>query len=91
MLGSKGDPYRVTLTDAKRKCQCIDHRIRCGASQEEIWREGGSNGAKYKYCSGEHKELTQPQARALMRAGGFLFMVAWCTLSFIVITHLVII
>ena len=28
VLGSKGDPYRVTLTDAKHKCQCIDHKIR---------------------------------------------------------------
>jgi len=28
VLGSKGDPYTVTLADEKHKCTCLDHRFR---------------------------------------------------------------
>ena len=28
VLGSTGNPYTVTLSDEKRSCQCVDHRIR---------------------------------------------------------------
>lgn len=28
VIGSTGNNYQVTLTDDKRKCQCMDHRIR---------------------------------------------------------------
>ena len=28
VLGSTGTPYTVTLSDEKRSCQCVDHRIR---------------------------------------------------------------
>lgn len=28
VLGSKGDPYMITLNDTKHKCTCLDHRFR---------------------------------------------------------------
>lgn len=28
VIGSKGDPYTVTLADEKHKCTCLDHRFR---------------------------------------------------------------
>lgn len=28
VLGSTGNHYTITLTDAKQSCQCVDHRIR---------------------------------------------------------------
>lgn len=28
VIGSKGDPYTVTLSDEKHKCTCLDHRFR---------------------------------------------------------------
>jgi len=28
VIGSKGDPYTITLADDKHKCTCLDHRFR---------------------------------------------------------------
>ena len=28
VIGSKGDPYTITLSDEKHKCTCLDHRFR---------------------------------------------------------------
>lgn len=28
VIGSRGDPYTITLSDEKKKCTCIDHRCR---------------------------------------------------------------
>ena len=28
VIGSTGTPYTITLTDERRRCQCVDHRIR---------------------------------------------------------------